>query len=144
MDKPRKRQKVSEVHEEFLSPIADPLAEPKLAKSLVKLAGKFSEAKMTRRGVKEVVKSLRKGKRGIVILAGDITPVELVAHIPILCEKQSIPYIYVKSKDELSGAALSKNPTTVVMLARPQSGSEFRDIYKKYYEKVKAANPYLV
>jgi H/ACA ribonucleoprotein complex subunit 2 len=98
---------------------------------------------MTRRGVKEVVKSLRKGKRGIVVLAGDITPVELVAHIPILCEKHSIPYIYVNSKDELSGAALSKNPTTVVMLARPSSDSEFREIYKKYFDLVKAANPYL-
>lgn len=98
---------------------------------------------MCRRGVKEVVKSLRKNKRGLVLIAADIMPVELVAHIPVMCEDRSIPYIYLESKDFLGQAALSKRATTVLMLARPPSGHELRDKYKELFDAVQEANPYM-
>lgn len=144
-----KKRKVSEtklVH--VHSPIADPIASDSLAHKLIKLATKctfhaVSEAKMCRRGVKEVVKSLRKNKRGLVLIAADIMPVELVAHIPVMCEDRGVPYIYVESKEFLGQAALSKKATTVLMLARPPSGSELRDKYKALFEAVQEANPYM-
>ena len=98
---------------------------------------------MAKRGVKEVVKQLRKKKRGIVILAGDITPIELVAHIPIICENNEIPYIYVKTKEELAQASLSKRPTTILMLMRPSSTSELKDEYKELHAKILESHPYM-
>lgn len=144
-----KKRKVAEGEAVAIhSPIADPIADDSLARKLIKLATKctlhtVSEEKMCRRGVKEVVKSLRKGKRGLVILAADIMPVELVAHIPIMCEDRTIPYIYVESKEFLGQAALSKRATTVLMLARPPSGHDLRDKYKALFEEVLAKNPYM-
>lgn len=47
-----------------LSPIAVPLADSKLKKRTLKLVKKAAQGKQLRRGVKEVVKALRKGSKG--------------------------------------------------------------------------------
>ena len=132
----------------FRSPIAEPYADKSMSKSIIKLASScnpylVSEAGLAKRGVKEVVKQLRKKKRGIVILAGDISPIELVAHIPILCENNGNPYIYVKTKEDLAEGSLSKKPTTILLLMRPSSSHELKDLYKDLYEKILEANPYM-
>lgn len=47
-----------------LSPIAVPLADAKLKKRTLKLVKKAAQGKQLRRGVREVVKALRKGSKG--------------------------------------------------------------------------------
>jgi H/ACA ribonucleoprotein complex subunit 2 len=71
-----------------------------------------------KRGVKEVVKALRKSTSsiGVVILAADISPMDVISHIPVLCEDHNIPYIYVTSRAELGMAGQTKRPTSVVMV----------------------------
>lgn len=32
-------------------------------------------------------------------MAGDISPIDVLTHIPIVCEDHQIPYIYVPSKE---------------------------------------------
>lgn len=51
-----------------LSPIAVPLADSKLKKRAYKLVKKAALAKQLKRGVKEVVKALRKGSKGYASL----------------------------------------------------------------------------
>ena len=83
-----------------------------------------------KRGVKEVVKSLRKSQSGasdavptgVVVLAADISPMDVISHIPVLCEDHNIPYIYVTSRAELGMAGQTKRPTSVVMIAKEGSG----------------------
>lgn len=55
---------------------------------------------------------------GIVVLAADISPMDVISHIPVLCEDHHIPYIYVTSRAELGMAGQTKRPTSVVMIAR--------------------------
>ena len=117
-DKKEKKEKVVEVVEEakeeepntlksdyiqrlFVSPIADPLASDKLSKKLLKLIQRGMKDKIVKRGVKETVKAVRKGAKGIVIIAADISPIDVLSHLPILCEDKSVPYIYVKSRAEV-------------------------------------------
>ena len=45
----------------------------------------------------------------ICILAGDISPIDVITHIPILCEDSGIPYIYVPSKEVLVAAPSCAN-----------------------------------
>lgn len=33
------------------------------------------------------------------MLAGDISPVDVITHIPVVCEDLNVPYIYVPSKE---------------------------------------------
>ena len=35
----------------------------------------------------------------LVILAGDTSPIDVFSHIPVLCEENQIPYVYVPSKE---------------------------------------------
>mgnify|MGYP001073009864 CR=1 FL=1 len=85
----------------FVSPIADPLASDKMCKKLIKLVQKGMKGKAVHRGVKETVKAVRKGAKGVVVIAADISPIDVLSHLPILCEEKEIPYIYVKSRAEL-------------------------------------------
>ena len=58
------------------------------------------------------------GPIGIVVLAADISPMDVISHIPVLCEDHNIPYIYVTSRAELGMAGQTKRPTSVVMISR--------------------------
>ena len=86
--------------------------------------------KCLKRGVKEVVKAIRKNAKGIVILAGDISPIDVLSHMPVLCEDSNIPYIYVPSKAELGIAAATKRATSCILVTPPKSSAD----YKEYYD----------
>ena len=70
----------------YVNPIAVPLAGDKLEKKLLKLTTKLIESKKVKRGVKEVGKSIRKGFNGICIFAADVSPVDVISHLPVQCE----------------------------------------------------------
>ncbi|CAL5224963.1 g7735 [Coccomyxa viridis] len=133
----------------FLIPIADPLADEKMTKKVLKLAKKASKRKQTKRGTKEVVKGIRKGLKGICILAGDISPIDVITHIPVLCEENQIPYIYVPSKEALGAAGLTKRPTSILMvLPKPLKGAvddneakEFAESYEAVRAKIASIEP---
>ncbi|CAK7326460.1 unnamed protein product [Dovyalis caffra] len=118
-----------------LAPIAKPLAGKKLCKRTLKLVRKASESKCLKRGVKEVVKSVRRGHKGLCIIAGNISPIDVITHVPILCEESDIPYVYVPSKEDLSIAGATKRPTCcVLVLTKPTKG----EMAKEVQEKLKA------
>ncbi|CAI0412997.1 unnamed protein product [Linum tenue] len=118
-----------------LAPIAKPLAGKKLCKRTFKLVRKAAEHKCLKRGVKEVVKSIRRGGKGICIIAGNISPIDVITHVPILCEESEVPYIYVPSKEDLATAGNTKRPTCcVLVLTKPPKG----EIAKEEQEKLKS------
>jgi H/ACA ribonucleoprotein complex subunit 2 len=43
---------------------------------------------------------------------------DVISHIPVLCEDHHIPYVYVTSRAELGMAGQTKRPTSVVMVGR--------------------------
>ena len=89
--------------------------------------------------MKECVKAIRKSPLatpstnpgtstppGIVILAADISPMDVISHIPVLCEDHGIPYVYVPSRAELGAAGATKRPTSIVMVT-PKVGKGAKD-----------------
>ena len=122
----------------FISSIAKPLASAKTTKKLHKLVKKASQAKFVKRGVKEVVKALRKGETGFCIIAGDISPVDVITHLPIMCEDRNIPYFYVPSKLDLGAAACTKRPTSCV-LVNPKDSFAEKELYDKLYKEASKA-----
>ncbi|KAI8963760.1 L30e-like protein [Daldinia sp. FL1419] len=116
-----------------LVPFAKPLADEKGTKKIMKTVRKAAKNKTLKRGVKEVVKSLRKSPAsgpgntsfpGVVILAGDISPMDVISHIPVLCEDVNVPYIFVTSRAELGAAGSTKRPTSVVMVTEKRTGGK--------------------
>jgi H/ACA ribonucleoprotein complex subunit 2 len=164
------------IPKEALVPFANPLADEKVTKKVLKGVKKgmlwltftrfvphalyirantlvlilAAKQKVLKRGVKEVVKSVRKTENsrptnsgtanppGIVILAADISPMDVISHIPVLCEDHNIPYIYVQSRAELGMAGNTKRPTSVVMVSKDRGkGKEVEDAdYKEAYAEL--------
>jgi len=118
----------------LVTAIAKPLAPKKLSKKLFKCCKAGSKAKGIRRGTKEVAKSLRKGEKGFVIIAGDVSPIDVISHLPVVCEQSKIPYVYVPSKSDLGSAIGSKSPASIVLILK---GEEYKDKYKECVKSIK-------
>ncbi|MFZ0326880.1 MAG: 50S ribosomal protein L7Ae [Nitrososphaeraceae archaeon] len=58
-----------------------------------------------RKGTNETTKAIERGTSKLVVIAEDVEPPEVVAHLPILCEDRNAAYIFVPSKQQL-GASL--------------------------------------
>ncbi|RLV85185.1 H/ACA ribonucleoprotein complex subunit 2 [Meyerozyma sp. JA9] len=141
-----KKDKVSEEEDNYdkrmaaILPFAKPLAPKKVNKKILKTVKKASKAKHVKRGVKEVVKALRKGEKGLVIIAGDISPPDVISHIPVLCEDSSVPYVFIPSKEDLGSAGATKRPTSCVMVVpgggKTKKNADKIDEYKESYDEV--------
>jgi H/ACA ribonucleoprotein complex subunit 2 len=121
--------------------ISKPLANKKSTKKLHKLVKKASSIKHIRRGVKEVVKGVRKGEKGLCILAGDIYPLDVYSHLPVLLEEQDIPYLFVPSKQDLGAAASTKRPTSCVLVRTPKKEFDAQDLYDTMIKEAKEYDP---
>jgi len=126
---------------EAVNAISQPLASKKSTKKAHKLVKKAAAVKHIRRGVKEVVKGLRKGESGLAILAGDIYPIDVISHLPILLEEKNIPYIFVPSKFDLGAAASTKRPTSCVLIRTPKKDFEGKDLYDALSKEAKNFDP---
>ena len=58
-----------------------------------------------RKGTNETTKAIERGLSKLVVIAEDVEPPEVLAHLPILCEERNAPFIFVPSKQQL-GASL--------------------------------------
>merc|ERR1712139_261214 len=120
-----------------VGPFCTPLAEAKLAKKLYKCIKKATKTKQVLRGVKEVVKAVRKGTKGVCVIAGNISPMDVISHLPILCEDNDVPYVYVRSKEDLGAAGLTKRPTSCMLVAPAiKKGTEEPEGYEEVKKKV--------
>ena len=89
---------------------------------------------------------LNEPQNRLCVIAGDISPIDVISHIPILCEEAGVPYVYVHSKDELGAAGQTKRPTScMLVLPEAQKGGEkmsgddakeFKDMYGKVVAKI--------
>ena len=139
--------KTYEERVEAVNIIAKPLANKKSTKKAHKLVKKAASSKRIRRGVKEVVKGLRKGEGGLCILAGDIYPLDVYSYLPILLEEKNVPYLFVPSKQDLGAAACTKRPTSVVLVkdsaGKKAGDKEFdgQDLMDALLKEAKEYNP---
>ena len=69
------------------------------------------ETGKVKRGTNEATKAIERGVSKLVIIAEDVEPPEVVAHLPIICEEQGTAYAFVPSKQEL-GKALGIETTS--------------------------------
>jgi len=86
----------------FVSIISKPMATKSQSKKIYKLIKKAAKEKSyLRAGLKDVQRRVRLGERGICIIAGDVSPVEVICHMPGVCEEKNIPYCYTPSRADL-------------------------------------------
>lgn len=139
----------------FVSVIAKPMASRKLAKKIYKLIKKGIYAcrfqfcccalknqlvlaaknkTYCRNGLKDVQMRIRKGETGIVVFAGNVTPIDIMCHLPVVCEEKDIPYCFTPSRTDL-GAALGVKRGTLMVLIREHA--DYKELFDEVKEEVK-------
>jgi len=72
------------------------------AYQLVQIARDSGKVK---KGTNESTKAIERAVAKLVLIAEDVDPPQVVAHLPILCDERKIPYLFVPSKLDLGRAA---------------------------------------
>ena len=57
-----------------------------------------------RKGTNEATKAIERGISKLIVIAEDVEPPEVVAHLPLICEEQNAAYAFVPNKQELGKA----------------------------------------
>lgn len=60
--------------------------------------------KQLKKGANEATKTLNRGISEMIIMAADAEPLEILLHLPLLCEDKNVPYVFVPSKIALGRA----------------------------------------
>lgn len=89
-----------------------------------------------KKGTNEVTKAVEKGLAKLVAIASDVSPPEIVMHIPLLCEEKGVPCVKVPTKEEL-GVAAGINVSTV-SVAVTQEG-DAKNLIKEINNSLKKA-----
>jgi len=99
--------------------------------ALSKISG-TRDAKI-RKGMNEVTKSIERTLAKLVIMAEDVTPPEILFHVPLLCEEKSIPFCYVSTKKELGNSARINVASSAIAIENVGTGNDsvLEDILKK-------------
>jgi len=89
------------------------------------------------KGANETTKHVERGQAKLVVMAEDVSPEEILAHMPILCEEKKIPYTYVPSKEELGNAAGLNTSTSAIAVLNPGKDKSMIDSIIKRIETLK-------
>ena len=74
-------------------------------KEILDLIETARETGRIRKGINETTKAIERGHAKLVAVAGDVSPAEIVMHIPALCDEKKIDFYTISSKLELGRAA---------------------------------------
>lgn len=95
---------------EETNPKAFPLADAELTPKILDLVQQASNYKQLRKGANETTKTLNRGIAEFIVMAADSVPLEILLHLPLLCEDKNVPYIFVRSKQALGRACGVSRP----------------------------------
>lgn len=90
-----------------------------------------------RKGTNESTKAIERGIAKLVVIAEDVEPPQVVAHLPILCEERKISYMYVPSKLELGKSAGLDVGSAAISVIEPGDGAQSLKDILKIVENVK-------
>ncbi len=85
-----------------------------------------------KKGVNETTKSVERKTAKLVVIAEDVSPPEVVVHLPILCKESDIPYAFVPTRKDLGAAVGIEVSTSSVAVEDAGDASEkLQDLLKK-------------
>lgn len=80
-----------------------------------------------RKGANEATKAVERGIAKLLVIAQDVDPPEIVAHLPLLAEDKKITYVYVDSKKKLGESAGIDVSTSAVAVVEAGKGKPLLD-----------------
>jgi ribosomal protein L7Ae-like RNA K-turn-binding protein len=77
-----------------------------------------SNYKQLKKGANEATKTLNRGISEFIVMAADTEPLEILLHLPLLCEDKNVPYVFVPSKQALGRACGVSRPVIAASVSR--------------------------
>ena len=71
-----------------------------------------------------------------MVIAGDVSPIDVITHLPIMCEEAGVPYCYVPSKEDLGQAGSTKRPTSCIMVLPAKGDTD--ESYQECFAELQA------
>ncbi|MCE4605853.1 MAG: 50S ribosomal protein L7Ae [Desulfurococcales archaeon] len=106
-----------------------------LAEKAYDAVKKAKETGKLKKGTNETTKAVERGTAKLVVIAEDVDPPEIVAHLPLLAEEKKIPYVYVPSKKKLGEAAgIEVQAASVAIVDAGEAASLVSEITEKVKE----------
>lgn len=94
-----------------------------------------------RKGTNETTKAVERAQAKLVVIAEDVDPPEVVAHLPLICDERKIPYIFVPNKAKIGSAIGIDVPAAAACIVDPgDSASLIKEISKRLDEVKKAGS----
>jgi H/ACA ribonucleoprotein complex subunit 2 len=120
----------------FVNAISKPMASRKLTKKIYKLIKKASKERTKNiiNGLKDVQTRIRKGDRGITIFAGDVYPIDIMCHLPAVCEEKDIMYCFTPSRQDLGVAMGVKRGSIALMI---KENADYQELYDELKDELK-------
>ena len=87
-----------------------------------------------KKGTNEVTKSVERGTAKLVVIAKDVSPPEILMHLPLLAKEKSITLVEVDKREELGAAA--GLPVSTAGVAIIQEG-DAKNLIKEIKEQLK-------
>ena len=100
---------------------------------IVKSLGKDGRGRL-KKGANEVTKAAERGSAKMVVMAENVNPGELLAHIPMICGEKTIPFIYVEDQAYLAEAAGMSLGTRTAAIAIMEVEQEAEGKFKEVKE----------
>jgi len=88
----------------IVNPKAFPLADADLTSQILDLVQQALHYKQLKKGANEATKTLNRGMSEFIVMTADTEPIEILLHLPLLCEDKNVPYVFVPSKTALGRA----------------------------------------
>jgi large subunit ribosomal protein L7Ae len=77
-----------------------------------------SKSGVVRKGTNEATKAVERSQAKLVVIAEDVDPPEVVAHLPLLCDERKIPFVFVPDKSKLGNSVGIDVPCAAACIIR--------------------------
>ena len=83
-------------------------------------------------GVNEVTKAIERGVAKLVLIAQDVSPPEIVMHLPLLCKEKNVPVSVVQTKKALGEkTGVEVSTEAIAILDEGDAKKELAEVVKE-------------
>lgn len=100
-------------------------------KQIFSIIQKANETGKLKIGINEVTKAIERGQAKLVVNAADVSPAEIVAHLPGLCKEMKAIHSTVSTKAELGASVGIKSTTAIAVLDAGSAKKELENLVKE-------------
>jgi len=93
-----------------------------------------------RKGTNETTKAIERAQAKLVVIAEDVDPPEVVAHLPLICDERKIPYVFVPNKQKIGSAVGIDVPAAAACIVEPGDAAPLLKEIGKRLEELKKAS----